>query len=361
MSKIDNIINIYNKVTPYVLDGNALREDLFLKDLLFEFIKNLYHVEYSKDFFPPSRLHIPNRYSTLTRVNLDNWNSTKKKLNKLLGKKTIKLQGPENTEAISRIAASHLIESLYYLERSLFWFFNYKYNATKFHEVSGSQAQYYSLFFVETAILKFLGISIVHTGYIGKVRVKIDFNKAQIELNLGGKDVADHKNTKNLLISLFSCLDLSDYPNMEAHFTIEGSIIEEVFGVSDIELRDLHWDHLRQNRMDIVYNITDRKSDPFHWYYGVVGNYHKNVQEYCFLEGYERYNDGSEYFATSFVPDVYGSWGINEHLIGDLLRFLITALKQIKQTENFFNILSTKIKSGDFNEEAKTIILEWLQ
>lgn len=361
MSEIDSIIAIYNKVTPYVMDGSALREELFLKDLLFEFVKNQYQAKNSEDYFPRSRLDIPNMYSTLTRANLKDWNSTRKKLNKLLGKKKINIQGVENMDIISRIAASHLIESLYLLERSLFWFFNYKHNTIKFHEASGSQAQYYSLFFVETAILKFLGISIVHTDYIGKVRVKIDFKKAQIELQLGGKDVADHKNTKKLLLSLLSRLNLSDFPNVEAHFSNEGSIIEEIFGVSDMELRDLHWDHLRQKRMKVVYDITDRRSDPFHWYYGVVGNYLNDVQEYCFLEGYERYNDGSECFATSFVPNVYGSWGINEHLIGDLLRFLIKALKQVKKTRNFFKVLSTKINSGDYNKEAKNIILEWLQ
>ncbi len=55
MLYIQGIISIYNNIKLPVLRGSALREDLFLKDMIFDFIREIYLNDNSGDFFPDSR------------------------------------------------------------------------------------------------------------------------------------------------------------------------------------------------------------------------------------------------------------------------------------------------------------------
>lgn len=362
MLDINEIVNIYNKMNIPVLDGSALREDLFLKDILFDFIREIYLKENPEDFFPDSRTLIPNKYSPFTKDNIEDWNKTKKKLNQFLKfNKRLLILGKENSTLVSKIAASHLIEVLYCLERSIFWFFNYKHNTTENFEVAGMQALYYSNFFIKVAVQKLLGISEIYTKYIGKVFCKIDWSMANVELLTKGGWSTDHKKIANIFFELMKNVDLKDHPEIYALFQGEDDPLTEFTGIPTEDLNRDHSDYLRQARVNYVYDFTTRESDPFHNFYGTVGNYFNNVQNYCFLEGTERYNNGSESFAIDFVPDVYGGWGINEHFIGSLMKYLLENLKKIKSLKRYFLILSQKIKNPEeFNEEAKEIILNWL-
>lgn len=255
--------------------------------------------------------------------------------------------GKENSSFVSKIACSHLIEALYCLERSIFWFFNYKYNITKTFEAAGMQALYYSSFFIKVAVQKLLGISVIHTKYIGKVFIKIDWSNANVEILTRGGWSADHKKMANNFFELMKNVDLKDFPEIYALFQFEDDPFKEITGITTEEISRYHSDYLRKARMDYVYDFTTRESDPFNSFYGSVGGYFTDVQIYCFLDGTKRYNDGSEYFATHIEPDIYGGWGINEHFIGNLMKFLIDNLKKIKNLKKYFLILSRKIENPE--------------
>lgn len=371
MTILDEIILIYNTIDLRILDGDAIREDLFLKDLLFEFIKNQFLRENSSEFFPENRFSIPNIYSSFTRDQISDWNKTKNKLQLFFKRnKRFILAGKEQAESISKFACSHLIEALYALERSIFWFFNYKYNTTKAFENAGNQALYYSQFFAIVAITRFLGIS---TSYLPPIRTfltKINWSTINVEISTSKSYSGDHKGIFNDFDSIMKSIDLSDFPDIEKHFqTEDDGIFKSFTGVSIKDAQRGLLDHLRYARMENIYDLTSRRSDPFKYYYGSVGSYISNVHIYCFLEGPQRYYDPPSYpdeeyeadYATHFVPNVYGGWGIYEHLIGDLLKFLIQNLIKIKKTDRYFQVLKDKISFFDeFDSESKEIILSWL-
>jgi len=362
MLDINGIIEIYNQIDLPVLEGSALREDLFLKDLIFEFVRNLYLKKNPDDFFPNLRTYIPNMYSPFTKDKIKDWELTKKKLNAFLkANKHHTIIGKDNPTLVSKIASSYLIESLYCLERTIFWFFNYKYNIIETFEAAGMQALYYSNFFMKTAIQKFLGVSLIHTKYAGKVIVNIDWSKANVEISMKGGGSADHKKLAKNFFELMKNVDLSEFQGVYDLFQADNDALSKFSGISTEQLSRDHSDYLRKARMDYIYDFTTRKSDPFNSFYGSVGSYFKNVQSYCFLDGPEKYNDGSEYYGSDFVPDVYGGWGINEHFIGSLMKFLIKNLRKIQNLENYLMVLSQKIKGPEeFDETAKEIIQGWL-
>jgi len=362
MLDINEIIDIYNQIDLSVLDGSALREDLFLKDLIFDFIRDLYLKINPDDFFPSSRASIPNMYNSFTKDKIKNWQLTKNKLDTFLkSNKKHSIIGKDNPNLVSIIAYSHLIESLYCLERSIFWFFNYKYNITETFEAAGMQALYYSNFFIKVAVQRFLGISTIHTKYIGKVITNMDWGNANVEISTKGGWSADHKKVANSLFELMKSVDLTDFPEVYGLFQTDNDAFSKVIGIPTEQINRKHSDYLRKARMDYVYDLTTRKSDPFNSFYGSVGGYFTNVQNFCFLDGPESYNDGREHFTTSFVPDIYGGWGINEHFIGCLMKFLIKNLKEIGRLKNYLLILNQKIEvPEEFHEKAKEIIQNWL-
>ncbi len=362
MLDINGIKSIYNQIDLPVLDGSVLREDLFLKDIVFDFIRDVYLKVNPSDFFPDSRISIPDKLSPFTKKNLKEWEKTRKKINQFLkSNKKFLILGKDRSTLVSNIACSHLIETLYCLERSIFWFFNYKHNITITYETAGMQALYYSSFFIKVAIQKFLGISVLHTKYIGKVMVKIDWNNADVEIITSKGWSADHKKIADDFFELMKNVDLKEFPEILVLFQFKDDSIKSIMGVSSEEMSRYHSDYLRKARMDYVYDFTTRESDPFNRFYGSVGSYFTNVQRYCFLDGPERYNDGSEYYATSFEPDVYGGWGINEHFVGCLMKFLIKNLKEIGSLKKYLTILSRKIKvPKEFHELATEIIQNWL-
>ncbi|MEJ2249565.1 MAG: hypothetical protein P8Y97_07890 [Candidatus Lokiarchaeota archaeon] len=78
MININEVINIYNQFDINVLDGSALREDLFLKDIIFSFIKSNYLDKNPKSYFPKSRSMIPNFYSPFTKDKVSDWRKSQK-------------------------------------------------------------------------------------------------------------------------------------------------------------------------------------------------------------------------------------------------------------------------------------------
>lgn len=371
MMILDEIILIYNKLGIHILDGAAIREDLFLKDLLFEFIKNQFLSENPGIYFPKNRISIPNIYSSFTSDQLSNWNKTRNMLKGFFKKnKGFFLEGKENSELISKIECSHLIEALYALERSIFWFFNYKLNTTRAFEVAGNQALYYSQFFAIVAIMRLLGISITFLPPIRTFLTQINWEIVTIEISTYKGYSGDHKGIFDEFDTTMKSLDLSKFPEIEHYFQIDDDgRFKSAFRISIEEANRGLLDHLRHARMENIYDFTSRLSDPFKYFYGSVGSYINDVQMYCFLEGPQRYydpppyhdDDYEDYFANHLESNIYGGWGIYEHFIGDLLKFLIKNLRKVLNTKRYFHVLKKKISYFDeFNSEAKEIILSWI-
>ena len=223
------------------------------------------------------------------------------------------------------------------------------------------QALYYSNFFIKVAVQKLLGISVIHAKYIGKVIISIDWSKGNVEISTKGGWSADHKKIANNFFELMKSVDLTDFPEVYGLFQVDDDTLSKFTGIPTEQINRDHSDYLRKARMDYVYDFTTRESDPFNRFYGSVGSYFTNVQIYCFLDGPKRYNDGSEYYAIDFVPDVYGGWGIIEHFVGSLMKFLIKNLKKIDNLKKYLLTLSRKIESPEeFDKTAKEIIQDWL-
>lgn len=361
--RLENIIQIYNSLDLQLLNGNFLREDLYIKDLLFNKVKELFLKENPKDYFPSSRLSIPRIISK----NYDQWKNTFTKLKPFLKKSLpITLNYKNNNSLCYKIISSHLIESLFALERSIFWFFNYKHNLIPGHEVASSQAQYYSQFFAVVAILKFLGNSIVHSKY-GQFKIEFDWEKLEILFDNSRGSRSEHMSYLNKYISKMKEIDLSKFPEMDSKFNL--TLREDNFyGLSQETLMKIFQDSSREERMENVYDLTSRFSDPFKYYQSST-SYLNNKHNYCFLDGYMKYykppdyydGDYEEWFNTVFIPDYYGGWGMYEHNIGQMIQFLIENIKKISKSTNYLNLLEIKIRSFEnYDEEIKDILVNWI-
>ncbi|KKL09766.1 hypothetical protein LCGC14_2562560, partial [marine sediment metagenome] len=193
----------------------------------------------------------PNMYSPLTKVKNKDWQLTKKKLNAFLeANKHHTIIGKDNLTLVSKIASSHLIESLYCLERAIFWFFNYKYNITETFGAAGMQALYYSNLFIKVAVQKFLGISLIHTKYAGKVIVNIDWSKSYVEISMKGGGSADHKKLANNFFELMKRVDLSEFQEVYDLFQADNDTLSKFSEIPTEQLSRDHSDYLRKARMD---------------------------------------------------------------------------------------------------------------
>ena len=372
MIDLNRLIDLYNKFNFRILDGAALREDLFLKDNIFEFVKNKFLSENPSSYFPEDRTSIPNIFSPFHYHEVNDWRRIKQKLKRLLrANRKYVLDKTHDSEYRSRLVGGHLIESFYALERSIFWFFNYKYNMNSAHEVSGNQSFYYSQFFVIVAIMRFLGISITYLPFIGAFYTIINWKHASIKITSEKNWSGDHKIIMDNFYKIIKKKDLSDFPEMKQQFQPENS--EALFEITGVSIEDVNrnlFNHLKYARTENVYDMTSRISDPFKNFYGRTHeSYLNDVKNYCFLDGDDRYYsppsyeaiDYDEWFYTTFVPDVYGGWGFHERYIGIMLKFLIKILKKVNRAKRYFKILSNKISTfEEFDPETKKIILGWL-
>jgi len=158
---IEKLIAFYKDIN--ILENNRIREDVFLKDILFDYSNDRWIKNNFGDSFPF------NEYSKNTKYIRDNYNKFKSVLKNFSNY----LKDQILIENFPKLLTSLYIETFYAFERSIFWFFNYKYNMNYIHFNSAEQALYYSNFFAIISIMRFLGCSICHTNY-GRFKLRTD-------------------------------------------------------------------------------------------------------------------------------------------------------------------------------------------
>ena len=132
---IEKLIDFYKDID--ILQSNRIREDLFLKDILFDYSDDRWIKNNFGDSFPFDKYSKNSKY---IGDNYNNFKSVLKDFSKSL-KDQIQIQD------FPKLSVGLYIESFYAFERSIFWFFNYKYNMNYIHFNSAEQALYYSNFF----------------------------------------------------------------------------------------------------------------------------------------------------------------------------------------------------------------------
>ena len=269
--------------------------------------------------------------------------------------KKIKIEFEDRPEFI----IGHFIESLCALERSIFWFFNYKHNLDSFNQVASEQALYYSEFFSIVAITRFLGGSISHTP-LGLFKVDLIWDEKQISIHhqpkLGrGRHIAYTK--------LFS-------EQMERIDLTECEYFKRLMEDKWIQREGLL---MSDDRKENVYDLTSRTGDPFKnaLFADLRESTIESSKSWNFLEGiddvYERvghsdYNGGLD----EYIESEYSGDGYRQDHIGEYWKFLIDSIKKVEDTEQYFKKLMWKLsrygecESVNLDEDTKRILFKWI-
>lgn len=331
--------------------GNRLREDVFLKRLLLKLCKEI-HTSQSfagdlDDLWFLRLLRSPKESK--------DWNVAKNMLKGYFEKvhKIINVPLKNNPE----IMEGHYIESLYFFERSVFWFFNYKHNLDPFNQVASEQALYYSEFFSIVALSRFLGGSLTHTPLdLFKININWEINSIQIK---PGRSWGAHKDYTNLFFELLDSIDCSDYEGLE-NLKINQYIRSKGF-------------LMKKDREENVYTLISRMSDPFknslHADFNESSinasrslNFLNGSDELSSTAGIHDYEGGlAEYLYREYKDD-----GYRQHYIGEYWKFMTFALKEIRGTEDYIKNLIWKINrfeecaSVELDKKTKDILIKWL-
>ena len=331
---LDKLIEYYKDIN--ILHYNRIREDLFIKFILFDYTEERWIQNNFGNSFPFDK------YSSKIKYKGDNYKEFKsilKEFNKYL-KDQISFQD------FPKLLSSIYIETFYAFERSVFWFFNYKYNMNYFHFISAEQALYYSKFFAIISIMRFLGCSINRTSY-GKFRLKTDWKNDLIRINHFISFGASHKEKYNLFFEQLREFDLKNFKNIS--YLITNQRFQKKF------------DWLTSDREEYVYDITSRISNPFKNYNFLKNEEYNKYYEINFLEGYENIPCSSEGYAK-YIMGEYEDWDWKEHILGDFWSFLINNLKKIKPAIAYLKVLKNKISYYEgLDKKSIDILFNWLE
>ncbi len=350
MITLNDIIEYYNGIR--LMDGNCLREDVFLRRLIFEFCKDL-HTSQSL----AGKLEEPWFIGLQkSKTQLKDWNTARNEINKYFKSvgKVVNVSFKDHPELV----IGHYIESLYAFERSIFWFFNYKYNLDPFNQVASEQALYYSEFFSIITLTRFLGGSFNRTP-LGLFKINIDWKNKIITINHRPSSRSSHKSYKNLFFDLLDSIDFTDYKYLE---TLKGDPLFRDKGFLMIE-----------DRMENVYDLSSRMSDPFKnaLYRDLCESSIKASKSWNFLEGLDElyskigHNDYDGDLAD-YLYSEYADDGYRQHHIGEYWKFIVFVIKKIKGTEAYIKSLTWKINrfdecdSVELDKNTKDILINWI-
>ncbi len=351
MITLNDIIEYYNCIRLMV--GNSLRKDVFLKWSIFEFCKEL-HTSQSL----AGKLEEPWLIGLEeSKTQSNNWNTAKNELNKYFKSfgKVIKVSFKDHPELV----IGHYLESLYAFERSIFWFFNYKYNLDPFNQVASEQALYYSEFFSVVSITRFLGGTLNHT-LLGIFELKIDWENKIISIQYRPRSSGSHEGYKNLFFELLDSIDFSNYEYLES---LKVSQLFRKKGFLMIE-----------DRIENVYDLSSPMGDPFKnaLHRDLNKSSIKSSKSWNFLEGLDELyskvghndydGDLADYLHGEYIDD-----GYRQHHIGEYWKFLIYIIKKIKYTEKYTESLIWKLNrfeacdSVELDKSTKDILIDWMK
>lgn len=342
-----------NITTTLLMVGNCLREDVFLKRLLFELCKDLHTSQgLAGKLEEPWFIGLKK-----SKTQLRDWNTATNEIKKYFKSvgKVINVSFKDYPELV----IGHYIESLYAFERSIFWFFNYKYNLDPFNQVASEQALYYSEFFSVVALTRFLGGSLNHTP-LGLFKLKVDWKSKIISVHYHPSSRSSHASYKDLFFELLDSIDFADYEYLE---TLKGSPLFRKKGFLMIE-----------DRMENVYDLSSRMSDPFKnaLHHDLCESSIKASKSWNFLEGLDElyskvgYND-YDGDLTDYLHGEYGDDGYRQHHIGEYWKFLIYAIKKINGTKNYTESLIWKLNRFErcdavqLDKNTKDILINWIK
>ena len=350
MITLNDIIEYYNDIK--LMRGQNLREDMFLKRILFKFCSDLHsNQRLAGNFNDMWLIQLPRSFT-----HKPGWAMVRKGIDKFFKSsgKTINVSLKDHLE----IMAGHYIESLYAFERSIFWFFNYKHNLDPFNQVASEQALYYSEFFSIVAITRFLGSSLSHTP-LGLFKVIIDWQNTNISIYHRPNSRSSHGSYIDLFLDLLDNIDFTGYKYLE---TLKSESFFRDRGFLMIE-----------DRKENVYDLSSRMSDPFK--NAVHADFCepsiKATKSWNFLEGldkaYSRVSH-SDYDGNlaEYLNNQYADEGYRQHYIGEYWKFLIYIIKKIKGTKEYIRSLIWKLKrfeqceSAELDDSTKDILLRWL-
>ncbi len=240
-----------------------------------------------------------------------------------------------------------LTKSSIALEKSVYFFLNYRYNREGSFHWASRQSEYYAEFFAVIALSRFLGLAITYVPLIGQLQTEVDWEKGVVNIKIRNTKHGGHLDQFNLLKSRHVQFDFLD------------DSIKEGFRKSDKFL-------LTSERISRVYEFG-RKSNVFH----LTGN--KQGVSLCFLGGLDgesikqiEIDSEDDSKLADFEDDLmdkYADWGYAEYNIGVYQKQVIDFLKSIgDSTRKFLKELSWNVGNIEvIDERDKVDILSWLQ
>jgi hypothetical protein len=269
--------------------------------------------------------------------------------------------GVSNGESMSwggakRYLSALLMESIESLERSIFWFFNYRLNNKQGFTAPALQAEYYSEFFALIGISRILGIAVTHVPIFGPVLTEVNWKTKRVHyrpITVRSAHVA-HLQHLGRSIDKFSFVPdhikirLDEFrPDANKEFKDDDEIISKFL--------------LTDERETYVYEFSVSSRV----YSDIVGG----AQNFCFLGGehgkgvIEPYSDTDSYEHARAVHDAYADYGYPEDNIGEAMKFIIMLLKEIdrRDVQRSLSWIRTKIDNFPFAKDfEKADILDWL-
>lgn len=322
-----------------VLVYNAFRQDLKVKWSLYKLSKRIWEKNFNQ-VFPFNEFTQKQEYN-----GSELWGSKEFKVKRNTFTSKINGRLYDFIEVEDLLDALYL-ESFWAFEKSIFWYFNYKHNLTRFHRLSGVQSRYYSKFFAIVAIMRLLGCGIIHTMN-GKFKIKTYWTNSKVEIKYKKNPGSSHSKKFNLFIEQLKEKNLP--------------LLKELndFGSSKNLYKQL-WDWIAREREEKIYDTASNLSDPFIFFFGDDQQRYEHRRTNCFLNPFEEIEAINEDHAE-FLFNEFSEWGWMENIIGIFWRFIISIYKKLPYASEYLVILKKKIEYFDeLDEIPKKKILKMI-
>lgn len=232
------------------------------------------------------------------------------------------------------------------LERSIYWFFNYRHNLETDFIDAAFQSRYYAEFFSIIALARFLGIAITYIPKIAKVKTEVDWTTTSIKVTAQSLGGGGHDEQYNLLKHRLNQFDFIDND-------------------TKIRIKQLEELLLKEDREMTVYNLG-----PTALVFKHMGIYTFGPNS-CFIGGKKglgihRYFGDDEISGVRHdkgVGEEYKEYGIPEEVIGANQKEVIRLLKKVgPYTTKFLESLKIDIERvPHIQSHEKTDLLDWLK
>lgn len=323
-NSLKRILSFYKDIE--ILNYKMFRQDLGVKWSLYKLSKGIWENIFSQGF-PFSEYTPKQEYN-----GSEPWNQIKKKLKKLQFKINERSYG--FTEVENLLVALYF-ESFWALEKSIFWYFNYKHNLTRFHHLSGVQSRYYSKFFAIIAIMRLLGCGIIHTGY-GKFKIKTNWTTFKVKIIYSTNKASSHIDKYYLFINQLKEQNLKLY--------------KELDDFANNQNYPMVFKWITREREEKIYDTASNLSDPFIFFFGADQQLYEQRRMNCFLDPFEEIEAINEDHAEFLISE-FSEWGWMENIIGMFWRFIIGIYKKLPYASEYLDILKEKLEYFDELDE----------